>query len=477
MANKRKIPIIFWNDDSGPKAETPEILKQGHTRIRTGFFDFYSFPLLGSVLFVTAVCGYGAKAIAHFFIAGEFALNSLICGAMMFALYRTVMNIQSMRHAAKILRNIELTAQHTEVRIEDVNALHKQVLDKGHVIDTKYLATAIDRMLIYGSFTFNHEEARLLKTKIGSRCAHARSSVGFLSGLLIMMGLLGTYIGLLHTIDEVGKAMAGMANIGGGGDASGGGSGLSDDQMSGFIGSIAAPLQGMGLAFSASLFGIGGSLIVAYFNYLSGHIQNDFMENTSRWIDENIPSAGHAGEKASADGRIPSGSDLKPWLAAFAQVSQRTHKKLGQLIVVMSQTVRLIAQQKAAADQVGANQAEISSSLSSIAQHLLEFKSQSTEVAVKSEQHLRSVNESISNLNTSFKSASGAMAADLKTLKASIDEKLSAVTAGATVPVVKGEEDVANLVWQLNSLLDEMDKGNADEIAHLFKDKKQPPQA
>lgn len=472
MASKRKIPIIFWNQNEGPREEAPEILTQGHARIRTNITSFYSIPLILSVLFVTGVLTYGGKAIIHFFIAGEFALNSLICGAMVFALWRTVLNIESMRHAAYILRNIELTAQHTEVRIEDVNALHKQILDKGHLVDTKYLASAVDRMLIYGSFTFSHDEARLLKMKIGARCAHARSSVGFLAGLLIMMGLLGTYVGLLETIDKVGLAMASMSNIGGGGDSAAGGTTMSGDQMSGFIGSIAAPLQGMGLAFSASLFGIGGSLIVSYFNYMSGHIQNDFMENTSRWIDENIPSAGHAGEKAGADGRIPSGADLKPWLAAFAQVSQRTNKKLGQLIVVMSQTVRLMSQQKASADRVGANQAEISTSLSSIAQHLLEFKSASNEVAVKSEQHLRSVNESISNLNATFKSASGSMAADIKTLKASLDEKLSAVTVGASAPLVKGEEDVANLVWQLNSLLDEMDKGNADEIAHLFKDKK-----
>jgi hypothetical protein len=68
--------------------------------------------------------------------------------------------------------------------------------------------------------------------------------------------------------------------------------GTDDGGIGGIITSISEPLGGMGLAFSSSLFGLSGSLVVGFFNYACGQAQDDAIEDFSRWIDEHIPQPG-----------------------------------------------------------------------------------------------------------------------------------------------------------------------------------------
>jgi len=134
-------------------------------------------------------------------------------------------------------------------------------------------------------------DARLIKSKLGFRVRTQRASISFMSGLLVMLGLIGTFWGLLLTIGSVGEAMdviATQADSLGSSEGSG---------IGGIIQSISAPLQGMGLAFSSSLFGLAGSLVVGFFNYSCAQAQDSAIEDFSRWIDENIPSVGSEEEK------------------------------------------------------------------------------------------------------------------------------------------------------------------------------------
>ena len=475
----------------------------GHVKLgemNTGLIYFITPSIILSILFMGSIIGFGHKTVIHFFVAGELALNSLIVGGLFFALGRIVANIMTMRDTALFLKNVEMVGAQETITDEDINRLKARLQTKGKIVNVKSMANVLDNMKQYGYLSFTDNDARFIKSKAGYRTSSNRGSAGFLAGLLIMMGLLGTYLGLLETIDAVGKAMAGMANIGGpaAGAAPAGDGGLSDDQMSNFIGSIAEPLQGMGLAFSASLFGIGGSLIVSYFNYLAGHTQNHFIENVSRWIDERIPSPGEKAKKMADNQKMPAADDLKAWLASFAYLSQKTHKKLGQLVVVMSQTVNTLSQQKQTTDAMGQRQADICTALEQLNSQVSEFKNQNSAIATRSEQHLKNVDRSLSSISTqtgTLKDTSQSLSNDIRSVLTAIENQGTDQTAvttsihslkdslaslsrtekelATTLAAKTGTQDnsdVSNLVFQLNTLLEEMSKKNEDQFLSMFND-------
>ncbi len=152
-----------------------------------------------------------------------------------------------------------------------------------------------------------------------------------------MLGLLGTFLGLLKTIDAVGLALAGMAHL----DVT------QDGAMGQFIESLAAPLQGMGLAFSSSLFGLSGSLMIGFFNFLCGGAQNNFIENFSRWIDNRIPrnvgGEGKGGGKGGGGSNVPSAlsfdDELKDWLSGYVALTVETNKQLKTLAQTLNDTL------------------------------------------------------------------------------------------------------------------------------------------
>ncbi|WP_175948481.1 hypothetical protein [Burkholderia pyrrocinia] len=104
------------------------------------------------------------------------------------------------------------------------------------------------------------EQASLLHEldEIKSAYSHSLSLPQFLSGFMIALGLFGTFIGLLETLQHTAGLIAGVTVTGGN----------ADNAIEGLIKGIQGPLAGMGTAFSASLFGLLGSLVVG--SMLSG---------------------------------------------------------------------------------------------------------------------------------------------------------------------------------------------------------------
>lgn len=87
----------------------------------------------------------------------------------------------------------------------------------------------------------------------------------YLSGTLIGLGLLGTFIGLMHTMGSISDVL---------GAASG------DDMVK----AIAVPLSSMSSAFSASLMGLLSSLSVGLLGILVDRLNSEFVENIKSWI-------------------------------------------------------------------------------------------------------------------------------------------------------------------------------------------------
>src|SRR5262249_309740 len=99
-----------------------------------------------------------------------------------------------------------------------------------------------------GSLSLSATSMRSIMDSIGARLDEARDTGRYLVGLLVFLGLLGTFWGLLDTIQSVGKAISALDTKAADSVA------VFDDLKNG----LAAPLRGMGTAFSSSLLGLGG---------------------------------------------------------------------------------------------------------------------------------------------------------------------------------------------------------------------------
>jgi len=133
---------------------------------------------------------------------------------------------------------------------------------------------------------------RSILDSVQIRLEEQRDLSRYLIGLLIFLGLLGTFWGLLVTIRSVGEIIGGMS---GGTDAIA--------MFEALKVKLDEPLSGMSTAFSTSLFGLAGSLIVGFLDLQSGHAQNRFYNELEEWLSNitRIPS----GMGVEGEGSVP----------------------------------------------------------------------------------------------------------------------------------------------------------------------------
>jgi hypothetical protein len=115
---------------------------------------------------------------------------------------------------------------------------------------------------------------RSLLDSIATRLDEARDISRYLTGLLVFLGLLGTFWGLLETIKSIGDTIQALNPAGG--DA--------NSMMDALKVGLSAPLRGMGTAFSSSLFGLAGSLILGFLDLQAGRAQTRFYTELENWL-------------------------------------------------------------------------------------------------------------------------------------------------------------------------------------------------
>jgi protein-S-isoprenylcysteine O-methyltransferase Ste14 len=143
-----------------------------------------------------------------------------------------------------------------------------------------------------GRMRISQQTMRHLLDSIATRLDEARDISRYMTGLLVFLGLLGTFWGLIETVGSVGKVIDGLKV---GGDAGA----LFDTLKEG----LAAPLGGMGISFSSSLFGLAGSLILGFLDLQSSQAQNRFYTDLEDWLASTV-------REYSGDGAASSGGDL-----------------------------------------------------------------------------------------------------------------------------------------------------------------------
>jgi hypothetical protein len=143
-----------------------------------------------------------------------------------------------------------------------------------------------------GRIAISPQIMRSLLDSIATRLDEARDTSRYMTGLLVFLGLLGTFWGLIETVGSVGTV---IQNLKVGGDAAS----MFDDLRGG----LAAPLGGMGISFSSSLFGLAGSLVLGFLDLQSSQAQNRFYIDLEDWLSTTVRDQG--GEQLAAGAGAP----------------------------------------------------------------------------------------------------------------------------------------------------------------------------
>lgn len=125
-----------------------------------------------------------------------------------------------------------------------------------------------------GKISLSALSLRSILDGISARLDESRDISRYLIGLLIFLGLLGTFWGLLLTISAVGQVISSLEVTTGDFGA------VFQELKSG----LEAPLEGMGTAFSSSLFGLAGSLVLGFLDLQAGQAQNRFFNDLEEWL-------------------------------------------------------------------------------------------------------------------------------------------------------------------------------------------------
>lgn len=160
-----------------------------------------------------------------------------------------------------------------------------------------------------GRTVLSPQTMRSLLDSLASRLDESRDLVRYLVGLLIFLGLLGTFWGLLGTVQSVGDAIKNLD--------------ISSTQSATVFQELKAglqePMKHMGLSFSSSLFGLAGSLILGFLDLKASQAQNRFYHNLEDWLSTIT-------DVQAGDGN---GSMMPAFLRMDLQNLQKSIEKLG----------------------------------------------------------------------------------------------------------------------------------------------------
>ena len=193
--------------------------------------------------------------------------------------------------------------------------------------------------------SINASSASSILDSVSTRLGEARDVLRYIVNLLIFLGLLGTFYGLATTIPAVVDTIRTLAPTEGG---------SSIDSFDNLMKGLEEQLGGMGTAFSSSLLGLAGSLIVGLLEIFAGHGQNRFYMELEEWLSSITKVGFGSDDAASIDGSPISGlmeqtahqiDSLKELVMRGEEQRMRTDGRLGSLAEVISVLAKQINNQ------------------------------------------------------------------------------------------------------------------------------------
>jgi hypothetical protein len=169
-----------------------------------------------------------------------------------------------------------------------------------------------------GRISLSAMSLRTLLDGIGARLDERREASRYLIGLLVFLGLLGTFYGLLETVQSVGGVIGSLSV--GAGDV-----GRAFGELKN---NLAAPLGGMSTAFSASLFGLAGSLVLGFLDLQAGLAQSRFYHDLEEYLSSYTRLSG--GGPVGGDGDVAVPAFIQALLEQTADSLENLQRILGR---------------------------------------------------------------------------------------------------------------------------------------------------
>jgi len=217
------------------------------------------------LLFLGAVGGVGFLLFMSFrnaFLANP-ALNGLIVGVLLIGVLYNFLQVMRLYPEVTWIENFRDSITNSEARARHAQSAMPKLLAP--------MATMVgDR----DRFALSTTAMRTLLDGIASRLDESRDTSRYTIGLLIFLGLLGTFWGLLGTVSSISDVIDTLS-------VNGGNAGAIFAELK--LG-LQAPMEGMGTAFSSSLFGLAGSLVLGFLDLQANQAQNRFYNDLEEWL-------------------------------------------------------------------------------------------------------------------------------------------------------------------------------------------------
>ena len=218
--------------------------------------------LLRIVIFLTAILfilNLHYDKLLNFFLTNQ-TLNSIIIFIIFIGIFYILRQLFLIKSELDWLSNVLKNSVGTKLSTRSPRLL-------------KYLDTYINESS--GKLIFTNSSMKIIMESLEGRIFESREISRYMIGLTIFLGLLGTFWGLLETINSVGSTVTTLD--------------FSKDTQQLFellkLG-LEQPLSGMGTAFSSSLFGLSGSLILGFLDLQSNQAQNRFFNKVEETLSE-----------------------------------------------------------------------------------------------------------------------------------------------------------------------------------------------
>jgi hypothetical protein len=202
--------------------------------------------LVGAILFSTIITFFWANPFINSLIFFTLAIGIFLSFRQIFRLFPEVKWVNSLQDGTQ-------TDVRTPILLAPVAGLLRERI---------------------GEAIITPSSMRSILDSVGNRLDEAKDTSRYLTGLLVFLGLLGTFYGLLETVTSVSTVINAL-DVTAGDTAT-----LFTNLREGLV----APLGGMGTAFSSSLFGLSGSLVLGFLDLQTSQAQNAFYTDLEDWM-------------------------------------------------------------------------------------------------------------------------------------------------------------------------------------------------
>lgn len=230
-------------------------MTQGYDPYHLGSPAVYLVKIVIFLVIVALVAAILFTTIVTFFWANPF-INSLILFTLAIGIFLSFRQIYRLFPEVKWVNSLQdgnLTAARPPVLLAPVAGILRERI---------------------GEAVITPSSMRSILDSVGNRLDEAKDTSRYLTGLLVFLGLMGTFYGLLQTVTSVGSVINAL-DVTSGDTAT-----LFTNLKQGLV----APLGGMGTAFSSSLFGLSGSLVLGFLDLQTSQAQNAFYTDLEDWM-------------------------------------------------------------------------------------------------------------------------------------------------------------------------------------------------